>query len=195
MTVETATYIADLNTTYPTGTETNDSAEGDNHIRLIKTVLKATFPNLTGSVTATQTELNSISGITASVAELNIMDGVTITTSEINRLSGVTSAIQTQINAKMSDMNTTSVQTNHFNVTVGIHYLLRTNSAKTATMPASPTAGQIVWFTNHSGGDWTLNRNGKPIMGAAADDTMATDNHYEYQYIDDTTGWARLRAS
>jgi len=46
MAVETATYIGDLNETYPAGGE--PVAQGDDHIRLIKAVLKASFPGLTG---------------------------------------------------------------------------------------------------------------------------------------------------
>ena len=57
MTVETATYIADLNATYPAGTDAK--SEGDDHLRLIKEVLKASFPNIDGAVTATDATLNT----------------------------------------------------------------------------------------------------------------------------------------
>jgi hypothetical protein len=60
MTVETATYISDLNDTYPTSTDSK--SEGDNHLRLIKSVIKATFPNITGPVTKTQAQLNATAG-------------------------------------------------------------------------------------------------------------------------------------
>lgn len=59
MTVETATYISDLNATYPTSTDSK--SEGDNHLRLIKAAIKATFPNVTGPVTKTQAQLNATS--------------------------------------------------------------------------------------------------------------------------------------
>lgn len=56
MTVETATYISQLNTSYPaTG---DNKTEGDNHLRLIKSTIKNSFPNITGEVSATQDELN-----------------------------------------------------------------------------------------------------------------------------------------
>lgn len=58
MTVETATYISDLNATYPAGGDQKN--EGDNHIRLLKSVIKATFPNVTGIVSATHAQLNLI---------------------------------------------------------------------------------------------------------------------------------------
>lgn len=58
MGLETATYIDDLVSTNPVGASDNVST-ADDHIRLIKSVLLATFPNIDGAVTATQAELNS----------------------------------------------------------------------------------------------------------------------------------------
>lgn len=57
MSVETATYISDLNPSFPTATD--GMKEGDDHIRLIKDVIQATFPNIDGAVTATQEKLNN----------------------------------------------------------------------------------------------------------------------------------------
>jgi hypothetical protein len=54
------------------------------------------------ALTATATELNTLDGITASTAELNILDGATLSTTELNYVDGVTSAIQTQIDTKVS---------------------------------------------------------------------------------------------
>lgn len=58
MTVEVATYISDLNTANPGATDLK--AEGDDHLRLIKTTVKATFPNITGAVTPTHTVVNNL---------------------------------------------------------------------------------------------------------------------------------------
>ena len=57
MALESATYINGLVTTNPTSTDA--LAQADDHLRLIKTTIKATFPNLTGAVTATHTQLNT----------------------------------------------------------------------------------------------------------------------------------------
>ena len=43
MTVESATYVSGLNANYPPGSDT--ISEGDDHLRLIKSVLKSTLPN------------------------------------------------------------------------------------------------------------------------------------------------------
>lgn len=56
MTVETATYVGDLNTTLPLST--GPRAEGDDHLRLIKTVLKNSFPDTV--------DLRDMSGLGAS---------------------------------------------------------------------------------------------------------------------------------
>jgi hypothetical protein len=74
MGLETGTYISSLNSSNPVVGDAK--TEGDDHIRLIKATLLATFPNITGAVTPTHTELNYV--------------------------DGVTSALQTQIDAKYS---------------------------------------------------------------------------------------------
>lgn len=65
MTIESVTYISDLNASYP---ESNSAkADGDNHIRNLKTGIKATFPNISGAVTPTHTELNFVDGVTSAI--------------------------------------------------------------------------------------------------------------------------------
>lgn len=57
MALETATYINQLVQTNPLGSD--PLADADGHLRLIKSVLKTTFPNITGAVTATQGQINA----------------------------------------------------------------------------------------------------------------------------------------
>lgn len=61
MTVEVASYINDLNEAYPRARDL--IKEGDDHIRLIKTTLKNTFPGITTPVNLTSAYLNSLEGI------------------------------------------------------------------------------------------------------------------------------------
>lgn len=56
MAIESAAFISDLNTSNPPGSD--PVGQADDHIRLLKSVLKATFPNVTGAVTSTQAQLN-----------------------------------------------------------------------------------------------------------------------------------------
>lgn len=57
MALENAVYVSDLVSGNPLSTDTVSQA--DDHLRLIKSVLKTTFPNLNGPVTATPAQLNS----------------------------------------------------------------------------------------------------------------------------------------
>ena len=56
MAIESATYLSDLVSANPPGTD--PLSQADNHIRLIKGVLKNTFPNLNASCSATPLQLN-----------------------------------------------------------------------------------------------------------------------------------------
>jgi len=62
MGLETATYISGLNASNPVHA-TDQVGEGDDHIRLIKSTLLNTFPNVTGAMTASHTELNLLDGV------------------------------------------------------------------------------------------------------------------------------------
>jgi len=146
-TVETVTYISDLNTTLPAS---GDSvSEGAQHIRNLKTALKNTFPNITGAVNPTQAELNY------SV--------------------GVTSAIQTQLDAKATPANlglhfiastTTTTATATVTFVTGIdstydEYELHIENAVpdtnnvTAWLRTSPDAG-ATWSSSGTDYDWVL---------------------------------------
>jgi len=57
MALETAFFISDLNTANPQSTDS--VAQADDHLRLLKATVKNTFPNVTGAVTKTHTQLNN----------------------------------------------------------------------------------------------------------------------------------------
>ena len=74
MAVESVTYINNLDPSLPSG---GDSiAEGDDHIRNVKKGIKATFPNVTGAVTATQAQLNDTSKISNIETRVGDLEGV-----------------------------------------------------------------------------------------------------------------------
>lgn len=58
-------YISDLVSTNPVAAD--PKSEGDDHIRNIKTAIKASFPNVSGAVTPTHTELNYVDGVTSAI--------------------------------------------------------------------------------------------------------------------------------
>ena len=66
MTVETSTYISELNASYPEAGSAFQ--EGDDHIRKLKANIKATFPNFTAiAITPTSVELNYVDGVTSAI--------------------------------------------------------------------------------------------------------------------------------
>ena len=83
MGLETGTYISDLNSSNPVAGDPVN--EGDDHIRLVKSTVKATFPSITGAVTSTHTELNKLDGVTANTAELNYVDVTTLGTAQASK--------------------------------------------------------------------------------------------------------------
>ena len=99
MALESTTYIDGLVTTNPTGTDPR--SQGDDHLRLIKATLRSTFPNVSGAMTATHTELNLIDGYTGTTAELNYNDIPTLGTVEASKTVtadavGITKKLKTQ---------------------------------------------------------------------------------------------------
>tara|TARA_R110001632_G_scaffold25282_4_gene69539 strand:- start:88 stop:822 length:735 start_codon:yes stop_codon:yes gene_type:complete len=58
MAAENANYISQLNKLEPTGSQF--VSEGDDHLRVIKQAVQQSLPNITGPVTATQAQLNTV---------------------------------------------------------------------------------------------------------------------------------------
>lgn len=56
--LETGTYISDLVATNPLGSDLASTL--DDHIRLLKSTIKATFPNINNAVTVTDEQLNAV---------------------------------------------------------------------------------------------------------------------------------------
>ncbi len=63
MGLESATYISGLSASNPVHATDNVSV-GDDHLRLIKSTLLNTFPNINAAVTADPTEINYLDGVT-----------------------------------------------------------------------------------------------------------------------------------
>ena len=76
-----STYISQLVSANPTASD--DVSEGDDHLRMMKTVLKTQFSGLTGTtaISSSEAELNILDGVTATAAELNYLDITTLGTS------------------------------------------------------------------------------------------------------------------
>ena len=83
MALETATYINGLVSTNPVSSDAPSA--GDDHLRLIKATILATFPGVAGAVTPTHTELNYVDGVTSAIqTQLNALASVTQNTRNEN---------------------------------------------------------------------------------------------------------------
>lgn len=99
MPIENAGFISELDPLNPDGQD--DYATADDHIRLMKAVLKGQFPNFTAEA------------INALVADLNVLTGADaagITPAKIAFLADVTSAIQEQIDDKQTQLDALSAE-------------------------------------------------------------------------------------
>lgn len=72
MALETGTYINSLVATNPAATD--GLAQADDHMRLIKSTIKATFPSITGAVNATHTELNTVADGSTAATSTTLVD-------------------------------------------------------------------------------------------------------------------------
>lgn len=93
MGLETGTYISDLVTTNPTATD--QKSLGDDHIRLLKTCVKNSFPNLSAAVTVTAADLNLLSGQATSgeISKVIAWASATITAADLSKLDGAGVAV------------------------------------------------------------------------------------------------------
>lgn len=203
MPLESATYISQLDPDLPTGTGADgDIAEGDDVLRLIKAVLVASFPNVSGAVTATHTQLNTVTlkaakagdtytgahdftGATPTVATLTVGDNTTGAAS-----TAFVQAAVAAVNA--SGATTLTVETGAaVTASAGTHYVLTYAGTVTVTLPASPSAGNTVVVTVANGRtDTVIARNALKIMGLSEDLTL--DFAYasvQLRYIDAANGW------
>ena len=201
MTIETATYISQLDATYPASGDAK--SEGDNHLRLIKSAVKATLPNITATpLTPTSADFNTLTGAaTTGGVGLNV---ATQASTDNSTKAASTAFVSTAVAAAVfaatlpsqsgnggkyifTDGSTAGWYSLGGPVTVvsgttqtaiaGNHYVLTNVAATTVTLPASPNSGDTVWVTVANA--LTTNviaRNGQTIMGES--ENMTIDRAY-----------------
>jgi microcystin-dependent protein len=154
MALETATYISDLNAANPAATD--GLAQADDHFRIIKGAVKATFPNVTGAISATHVALDAAAtfagAITASVASINNLSNITATADQLNSTSliGTLPVVGTLAQGSVVVGNSSSVATA---VTLGTSGTVLTSDGTDAAWTALPAvsnfdAGMVQMFAN-----------------------------------------------
>ena len=95
----------------------------------------------------------------------------------------------------------TTAKTAGFTAVSGTGYFVNTTSgAITVTLPASPSAGNIVSVSDYNGSagtnDITIARNGSNINGDASDYSISkSDSAVTFVYVDGTVGWTSVQTS
>jgi len=108
----------------------------------------------------------------------------------------ITGTIDNQVN-----WQTGSIKTTGFTATAGEGYFVNTTSgAITATLPATPTVGDLVGIKDYAGtaatNNITLARNGSNIQGTANDFVInVAGTSVTFIYVDGTQGWVSTAAS
>ena len=95
----------------------------------------------------------------------------------------------------------TTEKTSNFTAEAGVGYLVDTSSsAITATLPASPNAGDAVAFKDYTASfatnNLTIGRNSEKIQGNSTDSTISTNRaSVVCVYVDSTEGWVFVEES
>ena len=93
----------------------------------------------------------------------------------------------------------TTKKTANFTAVSGVGYFVDTSSAAiTATLPASPSAGDIVSFSDYTRtfgtNNLTIGRNSQPIGGVAQDAVLSVNGQaITLVYVDGTEGWINIQ--
>ena len=144
MTVESATYIGDLNASYPAGTDAK--SEGDDHLRLIKSVLKTTFPNINGAVSATDTDLSNVLPTTGGTLSGDLdLDN--------NDIGGIKTA---SFEAEYDAGNSGTTKTIDWNNGLKQKLTLTGNVTVSFTAPPGPSSGLVLKIVQAAGSSYTV---------------------------------------
>jgi hypothetical protein len=88
--------------------------------------------------------------------------------------------------------NNFSVKTANYTAVTRDQLIVNSSSAVTITLPASPSAGNIVFIKNAGSGTVTVARNGSNINSTADNGSLAADAGASLVYVDSTIGWKEL---
>lgn len=144
MALETATYISGLVAANPASTD--PKSQGDDHLRLIKSAILATFPNINGAVTVTQAQINDVIN--------KVVSGGALGTPSSGTLTNCTADGTNSVGFKHIPQNSQSAAYTLVLADAGKHILHPSadTTARTFTIPANTSVafpvGTAITFIN-----------------------------------------------
>ena len=120
---------------------------------------------------------------TAKIADSNV------TTAKIADGSITTAKLAAGVGGAFNDF---VIKTADYTAVTRDQLIVNSASARTITLPASPSAGNVVFIKNSGAGTVTVARNGSNINSTADDGELATDAGATLVYVDSTIGWKEL---
>ena len=185
MTVETANYISQLDPDLPLNAD--QEAEGAAQIRTVKTAVQQSFPNVSGPVTATHTDLSTV-GVTQAVTDSSTKVASTANVDAKILAASLAATVPTQSGNAGKTLRTdgTSVSWSYSgyaartsNTVLGLsnndNFIEVTSGTFSQTLAAAATlgGGWRVFYKNSGTGTVTLDPNGGELINGASTYAMA----------------------
>ena len=173
MALETGTYIDSLVVTNPAATDALSQA--DEHLRLLKSTIKATFPNVNAAVTATPAELNTKTAIVSDGTNATFNTG--ITAAKIKTLLGITDPVAPAITTA-TDSEGVVTPALSTGITAAEVWGLVKSAALDSIYPIGAIYTSITSGSPQSvfGGTWVSFGQGRVLVGH--DDTSSPDSDF-----------------